>query len=555
MPATSVDRFGELRALLQSPPSAQVWASICALFEGWPEEDLSDRALPYASGHLSRWPQGLRVAPARWVARLARGEAVPAIGAVEQLCGVSLSLAEQEALLGGLAALPAHLSLISRAEERMWHRPARMASWSATLDASTAEVIPKDHEERTLAWWALGAHPSHTLRELTWRGAGLTAAALRAARQAPWWPHLTRLDLGSNLLSDEGVALLASLPLGSLRELSLRDNALSMQGLTCLRDAPWAPQLEALSLGHNAIGVDGMRVLGGVAWPELRRLEVGAARLSAQALSMLEGWDAPRLEVVDMTSNSWFSWALSDEEVASMWTPGALQQVRCWHLGRLSLGDERVQALAERWQGLDGLGLRGNDLRVGAVRALAQASGLLGLRWLDLSYNKLDDEGVEALSRAPWLSGLEGLSLAYVWSTAASLDQLAATCSVLALRHLELSYNALRDAGAQALADWSGLSQLESLSLVRCDIGPAGVEALSQSPHLRQLKRLDLRNNSVGVEGAHALARGRWDALEVLSLTGFDVSPEAVAILTAPSSGLGLMAREGLRRLQRSRMS
>jgi hypothetical protein len=110
---------------------------------------------------------------------------------------------------------------------------------------------------------ALLASSTHLtgLRDLTLQDTKLTAAHLRVLATAPWLPQLEALDLGSNDLDDEAIAILApSLP-NTLRELILSTNNITAAGLTALLESPCIAHIERLGLNHNPLGPDGVKLL------------------------------------------------------------------------------------------------------------------------------------------------------------------------------------------------------------------------------------------------------------------------------------------------------
>ena len=61
------EKFGEIRSLLQQPPSEQVWRGLCALVDAsWGDDQFEELLFPYILEHLRRWPDALRVMPPGW---------------------------------------------------------------------------------------------------------------------------------------------------------------------------------------------------------------------------------------------------------------------------------------------------------------------------------------------------------------------------------------------------------------------------------------------------------------------------------------------------------
>lgn len=73
--------FGDIRSLLQEPPSAQGWQKLCALFERAPESVAREQLLPYVRAHLDRhWPHELRSWNKSWTRRFIRGNTILVAG-------------------------------------------------------------------------------------------------------------------------------------------------------------------------------------------------------------------------------------------------------------------------------------------------------------------------------------------------------------------------------------------------------------------------------------------------------------------------------------------
>lgn len=76
-----MDAFGELRSLLQQPPSAELYEQLCARFERIKPEDALERCLPYARARLDHtWPSQLRTWNKSWTRRFVRGQILPVTG-------------------------------------------------------------------------------------------------------------------------------------------------------------------------------------------------------------------------------------------------------------------------------------------------------------------------------------------------------------------------------------------------------------------------------------------------------------------------------------------
>lgn len=69
--------FGDIRALLQRPPSVKSWSKLCKLVGVFEQDRWTEQLHPYIAGHLRAWPDYLRVTPAAWAKKITRGQPVP----------------------------------------------------------------------------------------------------------------------------------------------------------------------------------------------------------------------------------------------------------------------------------------------------------------------------------------------------------------------------------------------------------------------------------------------------------------------------------------------
>lgn len=82
---------------------------------------------------------------------------------------------------------------------------------------------------------------------------------LTALQRAPFWPHLTELNLHNCYVHDELAQMLAQdHSLSSLKSLTLSGNPLTQKGRDAIRGASWFPNLEYSDLGEQSgIKLDG----------------------------------------------------------------------------------------------------------------------------------------------------------------------------------------------------------------------------------------------------------------------------------------------------------
>ena len=121
--------FGELRSLLQQPPSAQVWEALCALVFPAKWEKTADQWLPYAQDQLDRrWPDDLRVMPLKWAQR----KRPPS--ALQLVRHLSLSYEthrQRDMLLDMFEVARPHITHLSLHSGAAWDARAARALWRA----------------------------------------------------------------------------------------------------------------------------------------------------------------------------------------------------------------------------------------------------------------------------------------------------------------------------------------------------------------------------------------------------------------------------------------
>lgn len=224
----AAERMTHLRALLYEEPTAERWTQLMALFEDWDYRDSLHVGIDYAEGFMDRWPEALRVAPARWV----------------------------QVLLGS----PKHLV------KRAWERGNR--AHPAMALARTLDLRRKHH--------GLKVSGDKPIKHLT------RAKALHA---------ITSLLLDNMQIGDDGAYVLGQVPhLGSLRRLSVAHCGLGPQGVWDLTEGSGGllDGLETLDISGNRFGDEGIRGLAvhpGLA--SLRTLIIGANDLSLAGMRML----------------------------------------------------------------------------------------------------------------------------------------------------------------------------------------------------------------------------------------------------------------------------
>ena len=287
-------RFGELRQLLQQPPSPEGWEAVCRAIERLDVDPLTGRlaaeAIPYALGYLERWPEELRQAPARWTRQLLEGGGGPWLRLVRGLEIEGATLDLQRALfLAERDELRGLRRLVLRGVELAPEVVATLAG-AAPLEGLT-ELVLKDcmlrgHGLRLISSFARSWRDNLRHLSLELSEAELPPHELFVAP----WPRLARLDLSFVLprLSGSARDWMAALP--AIEELSLRGVGLRDADARGLAELELPTRLQRLDLSNNWIGPGGVRALAAAPW--LARLERLDLRFNVPL--MVEGPEDPR---------------------------------------------------------------------------------------------------------------------------------------------------------------------------------------------------------------------------------------------------------------------
>lgn len=265
-----------LRGLLYEEPAAASWDEICHTFDRL-EGDAEglEVALEYAQAHLSRWPDALRLVPARWRGALEQDRPCPAVAITRAL------------ELGALGGGPGRARVLAR-------QPA--------LAPLTILRLNNNHlgDEGALALFQ--SPHLQGLRALDLGVNRVTDEAPLALAREGALPRLETLDLTYNKIGQAfAQALVKHEALGSLRELRLWHNQLGPKGAAALCEAEHLRALEALDLGSNALLDQGARALAAAIpgrFPALRRLNLSGNGLSAEVVDALTR--DPKLRHLDM---------------------------------------------------------------------------------------------------------------------------------------------------------------------------------------------------------------------------------------------------------------
>ena len=371
--------FGELRSLVQQPPSEQVWATLCEHVERLSAPAMRD-LLPYLTHALDRWPVRLRSAPASWLERVVTScEPLPqlALTRVLQLTGRRpLTPSQLDALVESAAlAHVAHLevrgpvlgrgalgALIARAPMP------RLQSWKSIK----SDIFINDFSGLLLggerAWRSLsfsreytiahliealvGAPTMGALEQLEIIDSHLRPDALRLVARSSL--KLTSLCVDYNLESDppawlrEMMRSMDSLTRFSARANGLRDRDVADALSESLADREQGgPSLDSLDLAHNDLGASSAATIASAAWSaHLARLNLSHNQLGERGgRSIARGVYFSKLKYIGLRGCG-----LGDEAACALAEPVSIgEALRTLDVGGNEIGERGRRALRTRY--------------------------------------------------------------------------------------------------------------------------------------------------------------------------------------------------------------
>lgn len=243
--------FGELRSLLQQPPSQSTFHKLTQQLDAWPEEALAETVVPYALDLLGpAWREAPWFKPpTRWKRSLQHQKPSASLRLFPRLdlrhMNVSIPwLASQEGL--------SHLEELDLSHTHC-SEPALEALGQATFAPRLRSLQLHSISPSSLRpLWRPGAWPS--LRSLGLRHNELTFASLAMYSADLDLPALEVLKLSSNHLRAEDLPqLFGTSPPPRLRSIDLEYNHLDAHGYRALTSSPWWPQIRRLSIGLGSV--------------------------------------------------------------------------------------------------------------------------------------------------------------------------------------------------------------------------------------------------------------------------------------------------------------
>lgn len=334
------------------------------------------------------------------------------------------------------------------------------------------------------------------------------------------WPWLASLNLALNYLTDtELITLAKGMPTG-LKRLNLGSNVFTPRGLALLFEREF-PKLTELDLRFCKVGStlkhkiklpSGLTrlklretnltpaTLSSIVFPRgLTHLDLSENTLGDQGMAFFIPLLAERVESLILSNTK-----IGSHTIQQLFRSGAPTQITALDLSDNGLTDTDLEPMFQAPLGTKALNLRMNSLHDKAVARLSEvlSSSLLKL---DLSYNPITAQGVKALAKA--------LSK----NSASQLKELG-LFGLLSLDVEELK-GSLKS-GLEVLGLGDNLMTSQELAVL--------------APHLPvSLRTLDLRNSAFGEEGVKALARHMPPSLGAFRVDGVPLNSRAVMQLMA----------------------
>ena len=517
--------FGELRSLLQRPPSIGVWARLCRVVESWDEGEFIIKALPYVLDHLDQgWPDALRRAPQHWVDAVLCGESRERPWEMVRSIEIrALPLDELVALESTPAEGDEALDLFVRSGA-LAHARSLFVTDLGITDAGLGSLLRRPEIEG--------------VRALSLQGNHLGASGVFALAHSTHVSELERLDLRSNHWGgyEEAIIQLArSRHLRALRSLDLECDMTS-QDLDALLTTS-----HLLNLEH--LGLEGCFHQVALENDEFRELD---AAMLDRSISL------SRLTSLSLANNMF-----TDDEIADVLRAPYLDRIDHLDMSWNDIGDDGAQRLAtsEALRHLKSLSLRGGF--IGEKGALALLRGTLGsLRVLDVSSMRgsILHEGRQIVTsllgpQTPqpyWIDALcdrrtptphlhsVNLSDINLELDGSKVERLAAAPTLSSLKHMELANAGVTEEGVASLLTRGGFEHMVHLNFNRNHrLGPVIAQSLEHMD-LRSLKRLKIRECGLRDEDAFRIASSpSLSSLEMLDVRKNDLSTDALDALSS----------------------
>lgn len=495
--------FGEVRSLLQASPSVFVWEALISAIEQTPSEQLEAEVMPYIKHHLERWPAALRVLPASWKVKIARGDRVSAASICREL------QFRQQSLNTLNSAERAHILEAPDTAEIT-----RLNFHYADYKDEDLKLLSQLDRLAKLEALNLTSNPSLSASGLN---------ALFEAKQLNQSGKLRELRLGAcpGLVESIDTFIQSDLP-ATLSELDVQTTRQSPETLLTLFElaARWGWRgLDVSNHPHLSQGLDALIRLGPLA---IESLGVASCGLDDAHLERwLSSGQLNQLKHLDLSRNGLHAEGFrSFSDAADLHLESLKLSNNDYHLPNpyiIPKGFERSYACfealcqAESLKQLKLLKLRSCAIDEAAIQRLSQARFLPHLEDLNLSSNPLGHTGLLPLLRQP-LKRLKQLNVSQCHLRAGAIKAIAECEDLSQLEALDLSANPLQRAGYRALAQSRTLTHLKSLNLSHTDPDEGAIIGLLNAPMMTTVQELGLGQINISDGIIAALARSPYCA-------------------------------------------
>jgi hypothetical protein len=529
----------ELTEFAHCESSVLAFRAMVALLDTWPAADQA-AAIAYADQLLSKWPEGVRLAP--WSScKAASAGVVPPTWP----------------LVRALQLNPHHLTKGTVNLARLAHR--------ASLEHITELEVPlySDFQELSFLYHRPETFPAlKRLRAADKHDDG----EVRALTASPLWRTLEAFEIGDLTDSLAHRADASRIVPRFDRPSRVRHLGLRAPDLVAVWEATKPPRLRS---AHVLIrSIDEAETLAGR--KELSRLSAlsltfrcgfsGQSPFEPFLGNVIEADEAAadaffrrarldrleKLVIVGQSMGYWGREGLGRLGLNALIASGLLRRLKHLRLQLLPLGDQGIAALAPALgKRLETLELVDVYCKGDGAAALAESPCLPSLRTLDLSANRMDavhvarlasvrmphlerldlsgppvnpyywnvgqqpvlDAGASAWAHSASAERLKHLRLANCHLTDEALTDICRSARLRNLVELDLSHNAFTAAAiAQTVVGSPVWQTLRGLGLNHCRLDDAAMEALAHVTHAPALRSLQLGYNSIGPKGAAALA-------------------------------------------------
>lgn len=286
----------------------------------------------------------------------------------------------------------------------------------------------------------------------------------------------------------------------------------------------WLPYLRGFKLPRVAVPNTSALVERMTLYPEVVRFAlVGEQMTLAELAILLKG---PYIHRVDALSLPHCRLGVEGALILSR-CPVKLLQLE---LAGTQLGDAGLQVLfpSATWDALEMLVLDYNQITNQGVRHLARCPSLAQLRHLSLKGNTLTGS-LSALVHSAYIDKLEVFSLRWCGLILSDIHDLAFSENMSMLRHLILEDRGIGPHGTKYVAQSPYLHHLSRLEMVDCEMTDEGLTSLAQLGCFEEMQILNIAHNHISDEGLKALAQAPWvTPLESVDLSGNSLSYEAI---------------------------